>query len=211
MDAENHEDREELGLPLKSPIWPLRGNQLTRTKERIPGIHGPFAYIAPGSDKAIFAMHKDDVCTHAVNVLYEGYKYWKVIPSIHGNLLVNKSKETELSSYLSNCDQVLRHEPIYYTTSNLDDWKIGYRIVCQRGGEVVVVFPNTYHEGFSDGYTRAEATNYADQDWNIQGYSDCYPPICPINLPRIDCMENTVSTPSRASLTSGFVPPRLFD
>jgi hypothetical protein len=43
---------------------------------------------------------------------------------------------------------------------------------------VVVIFPNTYHQGFSTGSTLAEAINHGPDGWSIQGYSECLP-TCP--------------------------------
>ncbi|CAG9953586.1 unnamed protein product [Clonostachys rosea f. rosea IK726] len=35
----------------------------------------------------------------------------------------------------------------------------------QKAGEVVVTLPGPYHQGFTLGYTKAEAMNYADEKW----------------------------------------------
>ncbi|CAI6101347.1 unnamed protein product [Clonostachys chloroleuca] len=34
----------------------------------------------------------------------------------------------------------------------------------QKAGEVLVTLPGTYHQGFTLGYTKAEAMNYADEN-----------------------------------------------
>jgi hypothetical protein len=39
--------------------------------------------------------------------------------------------------------------------------------------KVVIVFVNTYYQGFSTGLTLAEAINYAPMGWSIHGNSEC--------------------------------------
>ena len=177
IDVRTPKARGSLGLS-KSPIWPLKGDRLSETRMRIPGLHWPYAYEAGETFGASFAMHREDGDLLSINYLYEGDKYWIVIPGNQANSLEGKSIQTNKSRYMSHCAQFLRHSATYYPTSILDDWGISYKIIHQKGGEVVVTFPQVYHQGFSAGYTFAEAINYADQNWNIQGYHECGSPDC---------------------------------
>jgi len=61
----------------------------------------------------------------------------------------------------------------------LDLWKISYHVTCQSPNELMVIFPEANHQGFSNGITLAEAVNYADSRWNIEGYCECQPWSCP--------------------------------
>jgi hypothetical protein len=49
----------------------------------------------------------------------------------------------------------------------------------QRPREVVVVWGDIYHQGGTVGSAIAEAVNYGDPDWSIEGYSECSQHTCP--------------------------------
>lgn len=181
-------DRESLGL-FTSPVWPLEGDRLRETRMRIPGIHWPYAYESYDSFGAPFAMHREDGDLHSINYLYEGDKYWVAVPRSQAELLEQKSKETNGSYYLSDCAQFLRQSATYFPTSILDEWNISYKVVHQKAGEVIITYPQVYHQGFSAGYTFAEAANYADQNWNIQGYRECDSRYCPEGFIRNSVLE----------------------
>jgi hypothetical protein len=136
MEARTPISRKRLGLPATCPIWPLKGDRLSETRARVPGIHWPYAYYsdckqAEGTNWAPFAMHKDDYRTFALNYLYLGEKVWFVVRPSHARLLEEKSNAK------INCEQVLRHSPKYRSRSQLDEWRIPYKITIQSQYEVV--------------------------------------------------------------------------
>lgn len=73
------------------------------------------------------------------------------------------------------CSQFMRHRAEFFFPEKLQKMGIPYRIVDQRPGETIVILPDAYHEGFSTGYTLAEAKNYADSDWTTDTYQPCQP------------------------------------
>jgi hypothetical protein len=169
--AKRPEDREHIGLPQVSPIWPTKENQLRRTKEEIPGLHWPYAYKSDKTFGAPFACHKEDCGLISANVLYYGQKIWTVTAPSDASSLETKVKASTRHEY--TCAQAVRHCSTYIPRSKLRDWKISCLEFSHVANEVVVVFPNAYHQGFSTGSTLAEAINYAPMDWSIQGYSEC--------------------------------------
>jgi len=178
IDVRRPKDRKSLGLPT-SPVWHLKGDRLLETRTRIPGIHWPYAYESSGSFGAPFAMHVEDGYLWSVNYLYVGDKYWVAIPRSHFEAFEQKARETNGSYYLTDCAQFLRHSATYFPTSILGEWNVPYKVAHQETREAIITCPRVYHEGFSKGYTFAEAANYADQDWNIQGYQFCDSRYCP--------------------------------
>lgn len=170
LDARQEDQRRRIGLPPKSPIFPLEGNRLSETRTSIPGIHAPYAYVSGRAFGAPFAMHVEDCCLSSVNYLYAGEKIWYVLEPEHGKIL---EERLAASNMRKKCSQFLRHSARYITQSSLDDWGISYKVVRQMPNEVIITFPGAYHQGFSTGFTCAEAVNYADQDWNSEGYSFC--------------------------------------
>ena len=178
LNARTQQERDDLGLP-RSPIWPLKGDCLLKTKARVPGIHWPYAYEANDTFGALFTVHREDWDLLSVNYLHKGIKYWIVVSSEFTDLLERKVRESESSIKLTGCAQFLRHYPTYILGPTLDKWGISYKVICQMAGEVIITFPRVYHQGFSAGYTFAEAVNYADERWNPSIYVSCDPQQCP--------------------------------
>ena len=73
----------------------------------------------------------------------------------------------------AGCSQFMRHRAEFFFPDKLEKLGIPYRLVDQRPGETIVVLPDAYHEGFSTGYTLAEAKNYADTRWSTESYQPC--------------------------------------
>jgi len=163
IDVRTTTARESLGLP-NFPIWPLKGNRLSETKMRIPGIHWPYAYQVDDVFGAPFVMHCEDGGLLSINYLHEEDKYWVTMSSKHVNLLEEKFKGTNSTYHRSDCAQFLRHSATYFPTSTLDKWKISFKVVHQTRREAIITFCRVYHQSFSAGYTLAEAVNYADQE-----------------------------------------------
>lgn len=188
IDVRTTTARESLGLP-NSPIWPLKGNRLSETKMRIPGIHWLYAYQADDVFEAPFVMHCENEGLLSINYLHEEDKYWVAMPPKHANLLEEKFKGTNSPYHRSDCAQFLRHSATYFPTSTLDKWKIFFKVVHQTRRETIITFCRVYHQGFSAEYTLAEAVNYADQEWDIQGYRECDPRTCSDGFIRKKMME----------------------
>ena len=176
MPAHTTVERQKLGIS-KSPIWPLESNKLDQTKFRVPGIHWPYVYKSNDTGVgSAFAIHIDDWETHALNYLYEGAKIWFLIPASAKEKLEPKLQTDKLPP---RCAQFVKEKATYVPTVVLNKWNIRYKIMQQNPKELVVVLPNTYHQGFSVGTSFAEAVNYADKDWNPTGYKACIRGICP--------------------------------
>lgn len=129
MDAQTEESRLKLGLPAKSPIWPLRGDRLRSTKVRVPGIHWPYCYRSGAEFGASFAAHIEDYYLYSISYLYEGEKIWSGITPEDARILERKLRETNPSSYLTLCSQFVRHAPTLIPRSVLQEWGIAYTIV----------------------------------------------------------------------------------
>ena len=161
------EQREDAGVPAKSPIHPLQGDKLEETKAIVPGIHTPYVYESAAPFGATFQVHAEDYRLVSLNHLYKGRKIWIVVPS-------TEIETAEVAwKRKSKCSQFMRHRAEFFFPAKLEQLGIPYRIVDQRPGETIVVLPDAYHEGFSTGYTLAEAKNYADPEWSTDKYQAC--------------------------------------
>lgn len=161
------EQRQEAGVPERSPIYPLKGDKLDETKAIIPGIHTPYVYESGPYFGASFQIHAEDFRLVSLNHLYKGRKIWIVVPSTAVDIA------EEALGRKDKCSQFMRHRAEFVFPQKLDKLGIPYRIVDQRPGETMVILPDAYHEGFSTGYTIAEAKNYADPNWTTDTYQPC--------------------------------------
>lgn len=159
--------RLEAGVPERSPIHPLEGDKLCHTKAIIPGIHTPYVYESGPHFGATFQIHAEDFRLASLNHLYRGRKIWVVVPATAVDVAEKALGRGQ------GCSQFMRHRAEFFFPDKLDKLGIPYRLVDQRPGETIVILPDAYHEGFSTGYTIAEAKNYADGDWNTDSYQPC--------------------------------------
>ncbi|SCO79230.1 related to transcription factor jumonji [Fusarium oxysporum] len=161
------EQRLEAGVPERSPIYPLKGDKLDNTKAIIPGIHTPYVYESGPHFGASFQIHAEDFRLVSLNHLYKGRKIWIVVPSTAVDVA------EEALGRKDKCSQFMRHRAEFFFPQKLEKLGIPFRIIDQRPGETIVILPDAYHEGFSTGYTIAEAKNYADDAWTTNTYQPC--------------------------------------
>lgn len=166
VPAWTKEQRRRAGVPERSPVHPLKGDELDFSHAIIPGIHTPYVYESAAPFGATFQIHAEDFKLISLNHLYKGRKIWIVIPS-------TSIDGAEVAFGRKKCAQFMRHRAEFIFPDKLTQLKVPHRIVDQRPGETVVILPDAYHQGFSTGYTLAEAKNYADADWKIDEYEPC--------------------------------------
>lgn len=83
--------------------------------------------------------------------------------------LLLKLKEAYRKDF-NACKSAFTHKKFFLNQDILDEWGIRYNIVSQEKGEYVVVFPDTFHQGFNDGFNVAEAVNFAPMEWIRHGF-----------------------------------------
>lgn len=172
QEVKTERQRLRLGLPSASAIWPLSGNMLDGTS-RIPGLHTPFAYLAPKGFGTPFAIHQEDWNLYSIHHLSKGYKLWCIIqPDEKKKLEMLCSEALSLSH---DCDQFLRHNSTYLPVKKLKEWEIRYTLVLQKPNTAIITYPGAYHQGFSVTGTIGEAVNYADSSWQHDKYVECGP------------------------------------
>ncbi|KAK5263021.1 hypothetical protein LTR96_011536 [Exophiala xenobiotica] len=162
------EDRQQLGLPAESPIWPLKDNLLDRTKYSVDGLHRPYGYLS-GKDGSLFTMHREDANLISLNALHSGTeKLWYAVARKHGYLVEDAVKA-------GRCAQKVRHRSCWIPQVKLKAMGASFVTFVQRTREVVVVWGDIYHQGGTVGPATAEAVNYGGPHWSIEGYFQCSP------------------------------------
>ncbi|KPM40619.1 hypothetical protein AK830_g5973 [Neonectria ditissima] len=187
------------GVPQRSPIHPLKGDKLDRTRAIIPGIHTPYVYESGPHFGASFQIHAEDFRLVSLNHLYKGRKIWIVVPSTSVDIA-----EKALGRQ-NRCSQFMRHRAEFFFPQKLEKLGIPFRIVDQRPGETIVILPDAYHEGFSTGYTIAEAKNYADESWTTDTYQPCQPSCELVTAIPADLLRPLREGESQLNLCAGYV------
>lgn len=185
MDADNARERDRLGLPSASLVH--CGQRLAQTRERLPGIHTPHAYL--GWEGSISALHYEDAGLASMNLVMAGAaKLWLYIFCADNGLL-----EQKLRCYgLFSCSQRVRHLNVAISPALLELWGIRYGLRLCRKGQMIVAQPYTYYQVLNLGHNLAEAVNFApDDSWEVpQNYQFC----------AHDCLEHLDSEPITAEM-----------
>ncbi|KAH7001675.1 JmjC domain, hydroxylase-domain-containing protein [Ilyonectria destructans] len=192
------DQRRAAGVPERSPIHPLKGDKLDHTRAIIPGIHTPYVYESGPHFGASFQIHAEDFRLVSLNHLYKGRKIWIVVPSTAVNVA------EEALGRRDRCSQFMRHRAEFFFPQKLTKLGIPFRIVDQRPGETIVILPDAYHEGFSTGYTIAEAKNYADAAWTTDTYQPCETSCQLVTAIPADLMRPLGEGESRLDLCTGY-------
>jgi JmjC domain, hydroxylase len=179
INAATKDERRTLGLPAKSAIWPLQGDELRNTRCGYPGTHSPFVYISP-DNYSIFGFHREDYDTMAINHLHAGSaKIWLIVAPHHAERFEQAVQEEALSigkNVKLECSQFIRHLAIMVTEEFLIDKNIDFESVNQYPGHTIITLPKAYHQGINTGPNVAEAVNYAPPGWTIDDrYRSCMP------------------------------------
>ena len=102
--------------------------------------------------------------------------------------LEQKIKSTQSNSIFS-CSQSIWHNAALFTKKQLDNWGIKHNVIDQRARQFVITFLQAYHQGFSSGFSIAEAVNYTGNDWNYSNYKACNSAFCPEHAITLDCLQ----------------------
>lgn len=125
-----------------------------------------------------------DFGAYLLNYLHLGApKFWKVVrPSQHAELEQilhavldvpeNVVKKPDRDAFCRpenppNCDNFLKHQPLYLPEATIKKFKIECTEVVQYKGEMVIAFPYAYHQGYDTGANIAETIVYASDRWEI--------------------------------------------
>lgn len=181
ISAATKDERRTLGLPVKSAIWPLQGDELRNTRCGYPGTHSPFVYISP-DNYSIFGFHREDYDTMAINHLHAGSaKIWLIVAPHHAERFEQAVQEEALligKNVKLECSQFIRHLAIMVTEEFLIAKNIDFESVNQYPGYTIITLPKAYHQGINTGPNVAEAVNYAPPGWTVDDRYRCCTPRC---------------------------------
>lgn len=86
-----------------------------------------------------------------------------------------KKTESFPSDFPPRCDQFLNHQPFYIPKGSLQACGIGFTQVVQYEGELIIMFPFAYSQGYSCGPSIAEEVGYTNErSENLGLYHHCH-------------------------------------
>ena len=128
-------------------------------------------------------MRIAELGAYSLNYLHDGApQIWTVVKptaheklerTLHSFLQVSKSGGKVPSLAIPRpyrppeCDNFLRHQPMYIPEGTLKMYDIEYTKVVQYLGEMVITFPFAYHQAYNAGANITESMAYASNRWEV--------------------------------------------
>jgi hypothetical protein len=138
----------------------------------------------------------EDSLLYSLNYLHAGAsKFWVVVPPSERDRLERRLLE-HYDGARPPCSQFVRHMSVWVPVEVLERWGIAHVGIKQRPGDLFVMAPSAYHQGWNAGWNVAETINYGDgaSATRVRGYRHCKP-TCPIR--RTDIWPEAIPEPGR--------------
>lgn len=114
---------------------------------------------------ASFCWHYEDLMMYSLNYMHEGHgKVWYGIPSYHREKFERLAKDKLASRFKEDPNLLLDINVMINPAYLVENGVHVYRTL-QKPGEMILTFPEAYHQGVSVGFNIAEAVNIACPSW----------------------------------------------
>lgn len=161
----------------------LMGNRFAMSSTTQYGINEPVFNVS-GKPGTMFCMQIGRYAGYSMEILHRGApKCWTVVKPSHHNRLEDRVRKLLYSSKMRDdplapgvplCSQFVRHRPVYVPQETLTKHKIDYTKIVQHQGEMIIIFPWAYHQGYDTGPSISEAMMYASDRWKVFNRQNCY-------------------------------------
>ena len=161
------------------------GNRFISSPSTQSGFNEPVFHLSAHSG-TMFAMQLGKYAAYTLNYHHSGEprNYTVIKPKDHEKLedLIGNATHEHLSTRTPktpSCSQFVRHQAMYLPEDALQLQDIDYTTVTQYQGEMVIIFPYAYHQGFNAGANITEEMMYASDRWevfhreNVYQYCNC--------------------------------------
>ena len=149
------------------------GNRFISSPSTQSGINEPVFHLSAHSG-TIFAMQLGKYAAYTLNYHHSGEprNYTVIKPKDHEKLedLIGNATHEHLSTRppkTPSCSQFVRHQAMYLPEDTLQLQDIDYTTVIQYQGEMVIIFPYAYYQGFNAGANITEEMMYASDRWEV--------------------------------------------
>jgi len=114
---------------------------------------------------ASFCWHYEDLMMYSINYMHEGEgKIWYAIPEYHREKFERLAKDKLASRFTEDPNLLLDINVMVNPAYLVENGVHVYRTL-QKPGEIILTFPEAYHQGVSVGFNVAEAVNMAAPSW----------------------------------------------
>ena len=132
----------------------------------IPGVTDWWTYY--GSPGSFAPFHLEDSNCFSINIMLSGKpKYWIIVKPADADRF--EMMMSIIISYEVKCKDVLRHKVALVTTDVLDEYDIGYTLVVQEPGQVIITMPRSYHMIWNSSFNLNIAQNLIGKSWFPEG------------------------------------------
>lgn len=129
----------------------------------ISGITMSWLYV--GMLFSSFCWHYEDIMMYSINYMHEGAgKIWYAIPEYHREKFERLAKE-KLAILFDEDPNLLHNINVMINPAYLVENGVHVYRTLQRPGEIILTFPESYHQGVSVGFNIAEAVNMTCPSW----------------------------------------------
>ncbi|CAL8076080.1 unnamed protein product [Orchesella dallaii] len=137
-------------------------------QEWVDGVHT--LYVFGGQKKTLFPLHDEDNKMESINVnMYGADKWWDVVIPKDSDKLRSACQglkaELQLHTREVLCEDFLQHKNILLTDAFFKKHGIRYHRVRQQAGTMMIIGPDTYHQGVNLGENIAIAVNFTSTVW----------------------------------------------
>lgn len=139
-----------------------------KLKRQHPGINTSYVYC--GKKHSSSPLHVEDAWLCSKNMARAGWKLWLLVNPDGRSKLEAKLTEVLDTSDNPHSDFVRDHE-VFIAPEQDREWNIRYTLEMQGPGDVIITYPETYHQVLDLTDTLAEAINFAPSGWRLSsGY-----------------------------------------
>jgi hypothetical protein len=136
--------------------------------QTVAGVTEPMFYFA--SRFSTFPWHFEDNFLYSCSFSHCGeHRTWYGVPGKDKSKVEGVAKRLypELGGVKNK--QLLPKKTTVFSPAHLEEAGVDVFRLTQEPGTFVVTFPRAFHQGFSHGFSVAEAVNFAPVDWMIDG------------------------------------------
>ena len=155
-------------------------NLLLQSRINLPGINVPLITVShqPIGSGLVFPLQLGQLAATTLLYHHRGCKrtYTVVKPTSIRALeeLVHDTSDPSIKKVAPKCDQFVRHASIYVPVKIFKQNGVDYTTLHQNKGELLLIFPWTYYQGYNTGPNIIEELAFGDDIWKQQYRKNLY-------------------------------------
>jgi len=143
---------------------PSAGILKDKLKRLHPGINTSYVYC--GKKHSSSPLHVEDAWLYSKNIARAGWKLWLIINPDDRSKLETKLAQVLKIPQMPHSD-FARDNQIFIAPEQYQKWNIRYTLELQGPGDMIITYPEAYHQVLNVTDTLAEAINFAPDGWKL--------------------------------------------